>query len=87
MTEQHQDGTQVGGGSAPGDETFANLLGDGWQTAGDGIYHRVPDRSDPADDDIDALEASRTEKSSLNEVAQPKQSGRRWLRRGSSAEA
>jgi hypothetical protein len=75
MTESHQD--RAGGNErlATVDETFAGILGDRWQTAGDGIY-RLAEGGDP--EPIDDVEAHRARSESDRADLLPL---RRWLKR------
>ncbi len=74
MTESHQDRGAASGSVGTADETFAGILGDRWQTSGDGIY-RLADDVDPEPlDDVNAHLARSESLAVLRPV-------RRWLRR------
>lgn len=84
MTESDQDRAAGDGRVGVADETFAGILGDRWQTSGDGIYTLVDAVASEAPDDgepepIDDVEPRRAlPESSEHEVLRPV---RRWLRR------
>ena len=69
MTESHQDRAAGIGSMSTADETFAGILGDRWQTAGDGIY-RLADDADP--EPLDEVNAH---------LSRPASPVRRFLRR------
>jgi len=76
MAESHQDRAAGNERLSAMDETFASILGDRWQSSGDGIY-RLADNSEP--EPIDDVEAHRARpKSSDHADLRPL---RRWLRR------
>ena len=70
MTEFHQDRGAANGSVGTADETFAGILGDRWQTSGDGIYRLAGDADPESLDDVHAHQ-SRPEPSPV----------RRFLRR------
>ena len=74
MTESHQDRAAGNGGVGTADVTFAGILGDRWQTSGDGIYRLADDADLESPDDVDAHLA----RSQSSPVRRP---ARRWLRR------
>jgi hypothetical protein len=82
MSEQDQNDTQGSGGSTEQAVTFAGLLGEGWQSSGDGIYRRAADIPEPADDLIEALQPGGEEASPIEQESPSRASTRRWLRRG-----
>ena len=74
MTESPQDRAAGNGSVGIADQTFAGILGDRWQTSGDGIY-RLADDADPEQlDDVDA-HLARLESSPATRPV------RGWLRR------
>jgi hypothetical protein len=75
MTESHQD-RAAGNELNAVDETFAGILGDRWQTSGDGIY-RLADEREP--ESVDEVEAHRAESESSDHADLLPL--RRWLRR------
>jgi hypothetical protein len=76
MTESHQDRAAGNERLSAMDETFASILGDRWQTSGDGIY-RLSDDREP--EPIDDVEAHRARPESPDRAALLPL--RRWLRR------
>ena len=54
MTESHQDQAAGNGSIGSADETFGGILGDRWQTAGDGIYRLADDADAEQFDDVNA---------------------------------
>jgi hypothetical protein len=79
MTEHDQNGRQERGGELHV-ETFAELLGDRWQTSGNGIYRLAEDAAPPDEDLLDGPEPTGQRDPAAGEDSRPVGS-RGWLKR------
>jgi hypothetical protein len=78
MTESHQDRAAGNERLAAADQRFAAILGDRWQTSGDGIYRLADDTEPESVDDVETHRARAQPESFDRPDVAPL---RRWLRR------